>query len=94
MILANGFNFYYFTASSDANTTAHPPSLIFEAFPAVIVPVLANTAFNNGILSLLYLIYSSSSLNKVGLSFGLFYISMSAISFFSFPDFIAAISLS
>jgi len=43
-ILAKGFQLFFLTAFSLANTKEQPASLILEAFPAVIVPLfLANT---------------------------------------------------
>lgn len=50
-IRANGVKLKFFTACSEAKIKAHPPSLILEALPAVIVPVFENTGFNVGILS-------------------------------------------
>jgi hypothetical protein len=44
--LANGFNPNYLTIFSEAKITAAPASLIFEAFPAVIVPVFEKTGFS------------------------------------------------
>ena len=50
-ILASGFNPLSLAAYSLIRTKAHAPSLILEAFAAVIVPFLANAGFKDGNLS-------------------------------------------
>lgn len=52
--LAKGLRPNYLTDFSDAKISATPASFIFEAFPAVIVPVLEKTALNYGIFSFFY----------------------------------------
>lgn len=60
IILAKGLTFKAFTFSYDIKTMAHAPSLIFEAFAAVIVPVLLKAGGNWANLLSLYLFGSSS----------------------------------
>ena len=61
MILARGFNFSTFNFYYDIKIIAHAPSLILEAFAAVIVPVLLKAGESCGILLSLYLFGYSSS---------------------------------
>ena len=69
-------------------TTAAPPSLMVDAFPAVTVPSFSNTAFREGSLATLPRPGSSSTRNGTGspLRCG---IGTATISFANFPPLIA-----
>ncbi len=57
-----GFMLCCFTFSPDANSITAAPSFNFDAFAAVIVPVLSKAGFINGIFSNFALPGSSSSM--------------------------------
>lgn len=61
MILASGLSPNSSTLAWDARTSALAPSFKFDAFAAVIVPVLLNTGLSEGTLAGRIFLYSSSS---------------------------------
>ena len=91
-IRANGFNEYFFNASSDANSNAAAPSFKPEALPAVTVPSFLNAGRSFDKTSVVVLGFiNSSSANKIESPF-FFGIDTADISFANRPRSLAAVA--